>query len=383
MTAADAIAIPRRTPLFALHESLGARFVTFAGYELPLQFSTGIIKEHLHTRASAGLFDVSHMGQIRLTGAGAAAGLEALLPIDVIDLPPSRQRYAFFTSESGGILDDLIVANLGPCLLIVVNAACKEADLAHLRRHLVGGCAVEALDDRALLALQGPSAAHVLGRHAPQTETMRFMDIRQIDLLGASCYVSRSGYTGEDGFEISVPAAMAEDIARELLRDPAVVPVGLGARDSLRLEAGLPLYGHDLDPTTSPVEASLEWAVSKARRDGGARRGGFPGAQVVLGELATGAARRRVGLRPEGRTPVRAGTQLFDAAGRQIGIVTSGGFGPALGAPVAMGYVATAWARAGSELAAIVRGNRIAVRVAALAAVPHRYYRRRGRGGGP
>ena len=298
-------------------------------------------------------------------------------------MPPGRQRYAFFTSESGGILDDLIVANLGPCLLIVVNAACKEADLAHLRRHLAGLCAVEALDDRALLALQGPSAAHVLGRHAPQVATMRFMDIRQIDFLSASCYVSRSGYTGEDGFEISVPAAMAEDIARELLRDPAVAPVGLGARDSLRLEAGLPLYGHDLDPTTSPVDASLEWAVSKARRDGGARRGGFPGAQVVLRELATGAARRRVGLRPEGRTPVRAGTQLFDAAGRQIGIVTSGGFGPALGAPVAMGYVAAAWARAGSELAAIVRGNRIAVRVAALAAVPHRYYRRGGRGGGP
>ncbi len=379
MTGADATATPRRTPLFALHASLGARFVTFAGYELPLQFSTGIIKEHLHTRAAAGLFDVSHMGQIRLTGAGAAAGLEALLPIDVIDLPPGRQRYGFFTNESGGILDDLMVANLGSCLLVVVNAACKDADLAHLQRHLAGRCAVEALDDRALLALQGPSAAHVLGRHAPQVGSMRFMDVRQIDILSASCYVSRSGYTGEDGFEISVPASAAEHIARELLRDAAVAPVGLGARDSLRLEAGLPLYGHDLDPTTTPVEASLDWAVSKARRDGGARGGGFPGAQVVLRELATGAARRRVGLRPEGRTPVRADTQLFDPAGREVGIVTSGGFGATLGAPVAMGYVAASLARHGEELAAIVRGKRVAVSVAELAAVPHHYRR----GGGP
>jgi aminomethyltransferase len=361
--------------LYALHASLGGRLVTFAGYELPVQFPSGIIKEHLHTRAAAGLFDVSHMGQIKLTGAGAAAGLEALLPIDVVGLPAGRQRYGLFTNESGGILDDLMVANLGSSLLVVVNAACKDADLAHLRRHLAGRCTVEALDNRALLALQGPSAADVLGRHASQVAAMRFMDVRQIEILGAACYVSRSGYTGEDGFEVSVPADAAEEIARELLRHPAVAPVGLGARDSLRLEAGLPLYGNDLDPSTTPVEASLDWAVSKARRDGGARRAGFPGAQIVLRELAGGAARRRVGLRPEGRAPVRAGTPLFDAAGREAGIVTSGGFGATLGTPVAMGYVTAPLARNGVELAAEVRGKRVAVSVAELAAVPHRYRR--------
>jgi aminomethyltransferase len=367
---------PLRTPLYDLHSALGARIVEFAGYSMPLQYPTGILKEHTHTRTRAGLFDVSHMGQVRVSGRGAAAALESLLPIDVVDLPRGRQRYAFFTSNEAGILDDLMVTRLGDSFLLVVNAAGKTADIAHLRKHLAGACTVDVLDDRALLALQGPAAAKVLGAMAPQATTLAFMQATEITLLDTTCYVSRSGYTGEDGFEISVPAGKAEELARELLRNADVAPIGLGARDSLRLEAGLCLYGHDLDATTTPVEASLAWALSKARRAGGARAGGYPGADVVIEQLRIGVTRRRVGLSPRSRIPVRAGAEIYDPAGARVGVVTSGGFGPTLGAPVAMGYVATAAAEPGTKLEAVVRGERVPLEVAKMPAVPHRYLRR-------
>jgi aminomethyltransferase len=366
---------PLRTPLYDLHVSLGARIVEFAGYAMPLQYLAGILKEHTHTRARAGLFDVSHMGQVRVSGNGAAAALEALLPVDVVDLPRGQQRYAFFTNAHGGILDDLMVTRLGDSFLLVVNAANKTADIAHLRKYLAGACTIDVLDDRALLALQGPAAAKVLGALAPQATALAFMEAAEMTVLGAACCVSRSGYTGEDGFEVSVPAVKAEALARELLRDANVAPIGLGARDSLRLEAGLCLYGHDLDATTTPVQASLAWALSKARRAGGVRAGGYPGAETVLEQLKTGVARQRVGLSPRSRIPVRAGAEIYAAAGR-VGIVTSGGFGPTLGAPVAMGYVATAVAALGTKLEAVVRGVRVPLEVTKMPAVPHSYLRR-------
>jgi aminomethyltransferase len=297
------------------------------------------------------------------------------VPVDIVDLPRGRQRYAFFTNAQGGILDDLMVTRLGDSFLLVVNAAGKTADIAHLRKHLSPKCTIEVLEDRALLALQGPVAANVLGSLAPQATALSFMQVAETTLLGAKCYVSRSGYTGEDGFEISVPAASAEAVARELLRNSDVAPIGLGARDSLRLEAGLCLYGHDLDATTTPVEASLGWALSKARRAGGARAGGYPGAAVVLEQLNHGVARQRVGLLPRSRVPVRAGAEVYAAADR-VGVVTSGGFGPTLGAPVAMGYVASSAAAIGTKLEAVVRGERVPVEVARMPAVPHRYLRR-------
>jgi aminomethyltransferase len=367
---------PLRTPLYDLHASLGARFVEFAGYTMPLQYPAGILKEHTHTRTRAGLFDVSHMGQIRVSGPGAAAALESLLPVDVVDLPRGRQRYAFFTNASGGILDDLMVTRLGGSFLLVVNAAGKGADIAHLRRHVGARCTIDVLEDRALVALQGPAAADVLGALAPQTAELAFMEAREATLLGAACYVSRSGYTGEDGFEISVPANAAETLARELLGNADVAPIGLGARDSLRLEAGLCLYGHDLDATTTPVEASLAWALSPVRRSGGARPGGYPGADIVLEQLKKGVTRRRVGLLPRSRVPVRAGAELHAAAGARVGSVTSGGFGPTLGAPLAMGYVAASAAALGTELTAVVRGEPVPIEVARIPAVPHRYLRR-------
>lgn len=367
---------PLRTPLHALHEELGARMVEFAGYAMPLQYAGGIVSEHVHTRAEASLFDVSHMGQVRLAGGGVVAGLESLGPMDVLELGQGRQRYGFLTSPEGGILDDLMIANFGEFVLLVVNAATKAADVEHIRTHLPGSCTVDLLDDRALLALQGPAAARVMGRHVPRTKSMAFMDVIQTRVAGVDAYVSRSGYTGEDGFEISVPAAAAEQIARALLAEHELAPAGLGARDSLRLEAGLCLYGHDLDTTTTPVEAALAWAVSEARRPGGARPGGYPGADVIARQLARGAARKRVGLLPRSRVPVRGGTELGGADGARAGLVTSGGFGPTLGAPVAMGYVDTACARAGAELTAVVRGKPITVAVADLPVVPHRYVRR-------
>ncbi len=366
---------PKQTPLTALHRELGARLVPFAGYELPVQYRDGIIKEHQHTRSQAGLFDVSHMGQFRLGGANAAAALERLVPVDILGLSEGRQRYALFTNERGGILDDLMVTNAGDHLFLVVNGACKEQDLAHLRRQLGDGCVIESLTDRALLALQGPMAAAVMARLAPAAAELVFMTAAEVELDGSACFVTRSGYTGEDGFEISVPAGHAEALARRLLAEDEVAPIGLGARDSLRLEAGLCLYGHDIDGTTTPVEASLAWALSKARRRDGARPGGYPGAEVILRQLDEGVERRRVGIRPQGRVPVRDGAELVDAGGKPVGRVTSGGFGATAGGPVAMGYVAATCARPETRLDALVRGKAHPVEVVKLPFVKQRYYR--------
>jgi len=363
-----------RTPLYDLHIELGARMVPFAGYEMPVQF-TGVIEEHRHVRAAAGLFDVSHMGQVRLPGPDAAAALEALVPVDVVGLGAGRQRYALFTNEDGGILDDLMVTNAGDYLFLVVNAACKAQDIAHLRAGLSRRCEVEELADRALLALQGPGVAAIMSGIAPRAADMTFMSGAALEILGVPCFVTRSGYTGEDGFEISLPVDAAESVARQLLTLDGVAPIGLGARDTLRLEAGLCLYGSDIDETTTPIQAGLAWAIQKVRRRGGAREFGYPGADIVDAEMRNGPPRRRVGLRPEGRMPVRADAELTDDAGAVVGRVTSGGFGPTLGAPVAMGYVAVGHAAAGTRLNAIVRGKAVPVTVAPMPFVAHRYHR--------
>jgi aminomethyltransferase len=382
MLARDDLIPLRRTPLHALHASLGGKMVPFAGYEMPVQYTPGVLREHLHTRAAAGLFDVAHMGQIAVRAKSgriedASLALERLVPQDIAGVAPGRQRYAQFTNDDGGILDDLMVANFGEYLLLVVNAACKEADEAHLRERLSDACTIEPLRARALLALQGPKAEAALAKLCADVSAMRFMDAGPRKVAGLDCFVSRSGYTGEDGFEISVPAEHAEQLAKLLLVSSDVLPIGLGARDSLRLEAGLCLYGHDIDTTTTPVEAALEWSIQKSRRSGGARAGGFPGAEKILTQLTNGAARRRVGLRPEGRAPVREGSALFaDAASSlPIGTVTSGGFGPSLNAPVAMGYVPTALSAPGTLVFAEVRGQRLPLRVTATPFVPNTYKR--------
>ena len=364
-----------RTPLDALHRELGARMAPFAGYAMPIHYPAGIIKEHHHTRMNASLFDVSHMGQVRLRGADAAAALETLVPVDVVGLGLNRQRYALFTNDAAGILDDLMIVNAGDHLFLVVNAACKAQDIAHLRAHLADRCQIEVLADRALLALQGPQAAAVIARLAPPLAALTFMTAARAEIAGVDCFVTRSGYTGEDGFEISAPAERAEQLARTLLAQEEVAPAGLGARDSLRLEAGLCLYGHDIDTTTTPVEAGLSWVLSKARRAGGSRAGGFPGASIILEQLASGVSRQRVGLQPLGKAPVREQAPLLDPAGQPIGRVTSGGFGPTVAAPVAMGYVPTAYAQMGVELQTLVRNKPQPVKVAPLPFVPHRYYR--------
>ncbi|EKO3519069.1 glycine cleavage system aminomethyltransferase GcvT [Vibrio fluvialis] len=364
------------TPLHALHLEVGAKMVPFAGYDMPVQYALGVKKEHLHTREAAGLFDVSHMGQLRLHGEGAAAALETLVPVDVVDLAEGKQRYAFFTNEQGGILDDLMVANLGDHLFVVVNAACKEQDINHLQAHLPSGVELEIIDDRALLALQGPKAAEVLARLQPAVADMLFMDIQQVQLDGIDCIVSRSGYTGEDGYEISVPADKAEALARTLTEFEEVEWIGLGARDSLRLECGLCLYGHDLDETTTPVEASLLWAIQPVRRTGGAREGGFPGADTILSQIATkDVSRKRVGLVGQTKAPVREGTELFDAEGTKIGIVTSGTAGPTAGIPVSMAYVRADLSAIGTEVFAEVRGKMLPMLVEKMPFVPQRYYR--------
>ena len=372
----------KQTPLHALHLSRGGKMVPFAGYDMPVQFGPGVLKEHLHTRSSAGLFDVSHMGQIVLRPKSgrvedAARALEWLVPQDILALPAGRQRYALFTNEKGGILDDLMVANFGDHLFLVVNAACKAEDEAHLKEHLSDVCVVEPLRERALIALQGPTAEAVLAKFDADIRSMKFMDAGPRRLAGLDCFVSRSGYTGEDGFEISVPADAAEGFAGELLADAAVLPIGLGARDSLRLEAGLCLYGHDLDGATTPVEGALEWSIQKSRRKGGARPGGFPGADVILDQLEQGAMRRRVGLKPEGRAPVREGASLFaDASSSQpIGRVTSGGFGVSLNAPVAMGYLPSSHTALDTVVFAEVRGQRLRLRVSQMPFVPNTYKR--------
>ncbi|NNU47886.1 glycine cleavage system aminomethyltransferase GcvT [Rhizobium sp. WYCCWR 11279] len=377
----DDTAALKKTPLHALHLSLGARMVPFAGYDMPVQYPSGVMKEHLHTRTEAGLFDVSHMGQVIVKAKSgsyedAALALERLVPVDILGLAEGRQRYGFFTDDTGCILDDLMIAHLDDHLFVVVNAACKEADLAHLQAHIGDQCDVTLLN-RALIALQGPRAVAVLAELWADVAAMKFMDVRHCRLHDVSCLVSRSGYSGEDGFEISIPSDKAVDVTMRLLEHPDVQAIGLGARDSLRLEAGLCLYGNDIDTTTSPVEAALEWAMQKARRGNGARAGGFPGSGRILSELENGAARRRVGLKPEGKAPVRGHAKLYaDAEGKiEIGEVTSGGFGPSVEGPVAMGYVPLSHAAAGTLVYAEVRGKYLPITVSALPFVTPTYKR--------
>lgn len=361
----------QRTALHALHRALGAKMVPFAGYDMPVQYPDGIIAEHQHTRAHAALFDVSHMGQVRLTGADAVGALEALVPGDLRALKPGEMRYTLFTNDVGGILDDLIVTNAGDHLFVVVNAACKDADIAHLRAKLPSSVKIEPLTDRALLAVQGPSAAAVMARLAPNSGALKFMNAAAMDVAGFACFVTRSGYTGEDGFEISVRNDQAETLAKRLLDEPAVRAVGLGARDTLRLEAGLCLYGHDIDGTTTPIEAGLAWTIGKRRR----QEGGFPGADIILAQLRDGPPRKRVGLKPEGRAPAREHTEIHDTCACSIGEVTSGGFGPTVGGPIAMGYVKSAFAAPGTMVNLMVRGTARPAQVTPLPFLPSRYFK--------
>jgi aminomethyltransferase len=376
----------QRTPLHDLHLSLGARMVPFAGYQMPVQYPAGLSSEHRHCRAAAALFDVSHMGQLRLVGDDAAAALETLVPVDVAGLAAGRQRYAFFTNASGGLLDDLMIARPDPAqagdaaatfgsLFLVVNAGNKDADVRHLRTHIGHRCSVVPMPERALLALQGPQAVTALERLNPLVATLVFMAGGVFTLAGARCFVTRSGYTGEDGFEISVPGDAAVTLAQALLAQPEVQPAGLGARDTLRLEAGLCLHGNDIGETTSPIEAGLAWAIQKVRRPGGARAGGYPGAAVIEGQLARGAPRRRVGLVGLERVPVRAGTPIVDAHGHKLGTVTSGTLAPTVDAAVAMAYLPAEHAQALHEVYAEVRGKRLPMRVSPMPFTPNRYFR--------
>ena len=365
------------TPLHALHVELGARLVPFAGYAMPVQYPTGLIAEHRQVREAAGLFDVSHMGQIRLVGADAAAALESLMPVDVLGLGEDKQRYGLLLNGTGGVLDDLMFVNRGDHLFLIVNGACKAADIAHLQAHIGSRCQVEPLPDRGLLALQGPRAVDALARLVPGAAQLVFMTGGAFRWNGADLYITRSGYTGEDGFEISVPGDHTEALARALLAQPEVQPIGLGARNSLRLEAGLCLYGNDIDTGTTPIEASLNWAIQKVRRSGGERAGGFPGADRVLAQLdgRQPVARKRVGLIALERVPVREHTELQDTNGGKIGEVTSGLLGPSVDQPIALGYVAPEFAAVGTEVRAIVRGKAVPMQVAATPFLPPRYHR--------
>lgn len=363
---------PKRTPLYDLHVARGGRMVPFAGYDMPVQYPTGIIKEHTHTREAVGFFDVSHMGQafLDVIDGDVATALETLVPGDIAGLAVGRQRYTVLLNDQGGIMDDLMVAKAAPNrLFLVVNAATKDADFDHIAKALDGRARLTRLEPRALFALQGPKAADTLARHAPDVRTLTFMGTGTFPLMGVEAFISRSGYTGEDGFEISVPADAATRVAEALLAEPDVLPIGLGARDSLRLEAGLCLYGHDIDPETSPIEASLGWTIAKRRR----AAGDFPGADRILREIAQGPARRRVGLLPEGRAPVREGADILDSSGEVIGVVTSGGFAPTVGGPIAMGYVKSAHAEIGTQVFLTLRGKTIPAKVVAMPFVPHRY----------
>jgi aminomethyltransferase len=362
---------PKKTPLHDLQVKLGGKMVPFAGYQMAVNFPLGVLGEHLHTRAAAGLFDVSHMGQIRLYGAGRASALESLLPADIASLAPGAMRYSQLTNEQGGIIDDLIVTNAGDYLFLVVNGANKDGDLAHIEAAMPAGITVEHRSGDALVALQGPGAAAVMANFAPGVENLLFMTAMAINIGGVDCYVSRSGYTGEDGFEISMPGARAEELAAQLLAAAAVEPIGLGARDSLRLEAGLCLHGHDIDATTTPIEAGLNWSIQKRRR----AEGGFPGDAVIQAQLRDGPARKRVGVLPEGRAPAREGTAILDSDGAPIGAITSGGFGPSFGGPLAMGYVATPQAKQDCPLGLVVRGKTLPAHVAKMPFVPARYHR--------
>jgi aminomethyltransferase len=369
----------KTTPLYEAHVAAGARMVPFAGYSMPVQYKDGVLKEHLWTRENAGLFDVSHMGQARLRGVSPLSAFEEVTPSDFIGLKPGKQRYSVLLNRAGGIIDDLMAARPissdgtgDDGLFVVVNGACKDNDFKVIDDELAGQVRIERLEDRALMALQGPKAAEVLAAHAPEAAAMVFMDARMFNAFGTDLIVSRSGYTGEDGYEISVPASQAERVWNTLLADERVRPIGLGARDSLRLEAGLPLYGHDVDESVSPVEADLAFAVSKKRRE--ARD--FPGAARITKELAEGPSRKRVGLIVLEGAPAREGAQIADEAGEVVGVVTSGGFSPSLGKPIAMGFVPPALAGVGTRLKVIVRGKAQAAEVAAMPFVPHRYVRK-------
>ncbi len=380
MTASPADTSLLQTPLHALNLRLGARMVPFAGYAMPVQYPAGLMAEHQQCRASAALFDVSHMGQLRLVGTDAAAALETLVPVDIIDLGVGKQRYALFTNTSGGLLDDLMVVKPAPGagfgdLFLVVNAGCKAADTAHLQTHIGHRCQVIPMPERALLALQGPMAVDALARLHAGVADLVFMTGGVFELAGAACFVTRSGYTGEDGFEISVPQEHATTLAEALLAQPEVKPAGLGARDTLRLEAGMCLYGHDIDTTTSPIEAGLNWAIQKVRRPGGARAGGYPGAAVIEAHLAGAPPSKRVGLIGLERVPVREGTALFDGQGHPIGTVTSGTLAPTVNACIAMAYLPLNHAVIGHEVQAEVRGKRVPMRVTALPFTPNRYKR--------
>lgn len=373
-----------KTPLHELHVELGARMVPFAGYSMPVQYPAGLMAEHLHTRSAAGLFDVSHMGQLRLVGPDSAAALESLMPVDVIDLAPGRQRYGLLLNDEGGIIDDLMFFNRdyadhahGGDLFVIVNGACKAGDIAHIQQKIGARCDVIPMPEMALLALQGPQAVTALQRLAPGVEKLVFMTGGRFSIAGCDCFLTRSGYTGEDGFEISVPAAQADTLARALLAQPEVKPVGLGARNSLRLEAGLCLYGNDIDTTTTPVEASLNWAMQKVRRSGGARAGGFPGAEKILAQLADPATltRKRVGLTALERIPVRDHSELQSLEGAPIGEVTSGLLAPSINQPIALGYVLPEFSAIGTRVNALVRGKAVPMQVAATPFVPTRYYR--------
>lgn len=370
----------KQTPLHALHLSLGAKMVPFAGYEMPVQYPLGVMKEHIHTRTKAGLFDVSHMGQVIVQGPSynaAAVGLEALIPVDILDLGENRERYGYFTNDAGGIEDDLMLTNRGDHVFLVVNAACKSDDIARMKAQLDPNLTVTEITDRALLALQGPMAEDVLAGLDPRAAEMTFMDVATLTLKGVEAWVSRSGYTGEDGYEISVPSDVAERIAQALLDHPDVEPIGLGARNSLRMEGGLCLYGNDIDATTTPVEGALTWAIQKVRRKGGARAGGYPGADHIADQIANGSTRKRVGLLPEGRAPMREGVVLFadETSAEPIGSITSGGFGPSVGAAIAMGYVTTDHASIGSTVYGELRGKRLALTVAKLPFTPANFKR--------
>ncbi len=362
-----------KTPLFDLHEELGGKMVPFAGYAMPVQYPLGVMGEHNHTRNSAGLFDVSHMGQVVISGPGADKWIETLVPGNIVDLKVNAIRYSMFTNEKGGIMDDLMITKRENDLLLVVNAACKAQDIAHMRDHLPDGFTLTLLDQRALVALQGPKAAEVLARFATGADEMDFMTYAEVTICGTACYISRSGYTGEDGHEISIPADQTEEVCRALLAEPEVEAIGLGARDSLRLEAGLCLYGHDLTTETTPVEGSLLWSIGKRRR----AEGGFPGDKIIMNQIETkDYNQKRVGILPMGRAPAREGTIILDKSGNEIGKITSGGFGPTFGGPVAMGYVKPEFSGNDTEVLLVLRGKQLPARVAKTPFVPQRYYRK-------
>ena len=360
------------TALDTLHRELGAKMVPFAGYDMPVQYPLGVLKEHLHTRENAGLFDVSHMGQAFLMGAkdtDAIEAFEALVPGDYQIMAVGKTRYTVLLNEQGGIMDDLMATRIEGGLYIVVNAACKDADFVHIEKMTAGKASLEILEDRALLAIQGPKAGDVIARLSPETAHMTFMTFAEVSIAGIPCFATRSGYTGEDGFEISVTLTQAEELARALLAEPEVEAIGLGARDSLRLEAGLCLYGHDIDTTTTPAEADIKWAVNKRRR----QEKNFPGANIIMNQIENGTERQRVGIKPEGRAPAREGTEIQDMDGNVIGTVTSGGFGPSVNGPIAMGYVKTAFAAEDTKINLIVRGKAVPAHVAKMPFTPHRY----------